>query len=51
MKVTPIKTHKITHKDTDIDVVLDKYITSLSEKSVVVVTSKVVVVVDLTMRS
>jgi len=42
MKITPIKTHKITGKDIDIGVVLDKYITSLSEKSVVVVTSKIV---------
>ena len=42
MKVTPIKTHKITDKDSDIKVVLDRYITSLSEKSVVVVTSKIV---------
>jgi len=42
MKITPIKTHKITQKDNNIETILDTYITSLSEKSVVVVTSKIV---------
>lgn len=42
MIVTAIKTHKITAQDTEIKAILDKYITSLSEKSIVVVTSKIV---------
>ena len=42
MKVTPVKTHKITSKDKDICKVLEKYIPKLSEKSVVAVTSKIV---------
>lgn len=42
MKVTPIKTHKITTKDTDIFFVLDKYLAKLFNKSVVAVTSKIV---------
>ena len=42
MNITPIKTHKITKKDTNIKDILDTYITSLFERSVVVVTSKIV---------
>lgn len=42
MKVTPIKTHKITNKDNDLFKILDKYISHLSEKSIVAVTSKIV---------
>ncbi|MEI6326858.1 MAG: coenzyme F420-0:L-glutamate ligase [Candidatus Roizmanbacteria bacterium] len=42
MKVTVFKTHKITSKDTNIFSVIDTYIPSLSEKSIVVVTSKIV---------
>lgn len=42
MIVSPIKTHKITAKDTDLFKVLDTYIVALPEKSVVVVTSKIV---------
>lgn len=42
MIVTPIKTHKITTKDTDICAILDTYITHLTEKTVVAVTSKIV---------
>lgn len=42
MKVTAIKTHKITRKDTNIFSVLDKYLPTLSEKTVVAVTSKIV---------
>src|SRR3989344_3490879 len=42
MKVTPIKTHKITDKDKDICKILDKHIKDLKEKSVVAVTSKIV---------
>lgn len=42
MKVTAIKTHKITGADTDITTVLDKYLPSLAENSIVVLTSKIV---------
>lgn len=42
MKVTPIKTHKITEEDRDIFKILDQYIPPLKEKSVVAVTSKIV---------
>lgn len=42
MQVTPIKTHKITAADTDINAVLDKYLPQLEENSIVVITSKIV---------
>ncbi len=42
MIVTPIKTHKITNKETSINKILDKYITRLADESVVAVTSKIV---------
>lgn len=42
MIVQAIKTHKITSKDKDILRVLDKYIVSLEENSVVAVTSKII---------
>ncbi len=42
MKVTSIKTHKITQKNINIFFVLDKYLPKLPEKSVVAVTSKIV---------
>ncbi|HVT00675.1 MAG TPA: coenzyme F420-0:L-glutamate ligase [Patescibacteria group bacterium] len=42
MNIRAIKTHKITDKDKNLLEVLDKYITELSENSVVVVTSKIV---------
>lgn len=42
MKVTSIKTHKITVEDKDILSILDKYITELKENSVVAITSKIV---------
>lgn len=45
MKVTPIKTHKITPED-DLFAILDKYIPSLSEKSVVAVASKIVAITE-----
>lgn len=46
MKITSIKTHKITQYDIDLFAILDKYITSLSENSVVVVTSKIVSITE-----
>jgi len=42
MQIKSIKTHKITEDDKSIFEILDKYITTLSENSIVVVTSKVV---------
>lgn len=42
MKVTGIKTHKITIKDTNLFSILDKYVPKLKEGSVLAVTSKIV---------
>lgn len=42
MFVKSIQTHKITSKDKDLIKIIDKYITNLSENSVVVITSKIV---------
>lgn len=46
MQVKAIKTHKITEKDTDILKIIDKYIPRLAEKSIVVVTSKIVAICE-----
>lgn len=46
MKVTPIKTHKITARDRDLFKILDKYLSKLKEKSVVAVTSKIVSITE-----
>lgn len=46
MNVKAIKTHKITFEDSDLMAVLDKYITNLSEGSVVAVTSKIVAICE-----
>ena len=46
MKVTSIKTKKITPKDTDILKILDRYLLRLKDKSVVAVTSKIVAIVE-----
>lgn len=45
MIVTPVKTHKITIQD-KLFGILDKYITSLEENSVVAVTSKIVAIAE-----
>lgn len=42
MQILPIKTHKITSADTDILAIIDRYITSLKDYSILVVTSKIV---------
>ena len=42
MHITPIKTHKITHEDKDILKIIDQYVPTLSENSILVVTSKIV---------
>lgn len=46
MIALPVKTHKITKKDKDILKVLDVYITKLSEKSIVAVTSKIISITE-----
>ena len=42
MKVTALKTHKITTKDKDLFTILGKYLPKLQDKSIVSVTSKIV---------
>ena len=44
MVVTGIKTHKITTKDNDIFKILERYISKVSEKSIVAVASKIVAI-------
>lgn len=44
MNVTPIKTHKITTKDTDLLKIHDTYIKKLHERSIVVIASKIVAI-------
>ena len=46
MKVVSLKTHKITQKDKDLFKILDKYILSFKNNSVLVVTSKIVSIVE-----
>lgn len=46
MKVTPIKTHKVTTRDKNILEVLDQYLPSLKEKMIVSVTSKIVAICE-----
>tara|TARA_Y100000310_G_scaffold237617_1_gene240911 strand:+ start:1137 stop:1886 length:750 start_codon:yes stop_codon:yes gene_type:complete len=46
MKVTPIKTKKITQKDTNILEILDRYLPKLKDKSVVAITSKIVAICE-----
>lgn len=42
MNVTPVRTHKITTKDTDILALVDRYAPSIDEGSVLAITSKIV---------
>lgn len=46
MKVSGIKTHQITEKDTDVLAILDKYLPTLKEKSIVAVTSKIIAICE-----
>ena len=46
MKITPIRTHAITEKDTDILSLVDLYITDVDENSILVVTSKIVAICE-----
>ncbi len=44
MKVTPIKTHKITEKSKNLFAILDKYVPSMKEGSVLAITSKIIAI-------
>ncbi len=46
MKISPLKTHKITAEDTDLFLILDKYLPKLKEGSVVAITSKIVAICE-----
>lgn len=46
MKVTAIKTHKITVRDSDITKVLDQYLPDLKENSIVVIVSKIIAIAE-----
>jgi len=46
MQVKAIKTHKITSEDKDIFKILDQYINSLEENSVVAITSKIISITE-----
>ncbi|MDZ4228087.1 MAG: coenzyme F420-0:L-glutamate ligase [Candidatus Levybacteria bacterium] len=46
MKIVSVKTHKITKKDKDIFVILDKYLLKLEEKSILAITSKIVSIAE-----
>lgn len=46
MKVTAIKTHKITKRDKDLFVVLDKYLSKVEEGSIVAIASKIVAICE-----
>lgn len=42
MKVTPVKTHKITARDVSLLKLLDRYLPTLKESSIIAITSKIV---------
>ena len=46
MNITAYKTHKITKKDTDIFAILDKYLPTVEEKSIIVITSKIIAICE-----
>jgi len=46
MKVTAIKTHKITTEDKDILAILDQYVPKIEENSIVAVTSKIIAITE-----
>lgn len=46
MKITALKTHKITVQDTDITKILDQYLTNLQENSIIVVASKIIAITE-----
>ncbi len=46
MKIVTIKTHKITAKDNNLFKILDKYLKTIKEKSILAVTSKIVAICE-----
>ena len=42
MQVSAIKTHQITIQDTDIYAILDRYVSSFEDQSILVITSKII---------
>ncbi len=46
MQVNAIKTHKITQNDKDVFAILDRYLPTIGEKSVIVVTSKILSMIE-----
>ncbi len=46
MNISSIKTHKITSQDNDILKIIDQYVTTLQENSILVVTSKIVAICE-----
>lgn len=46
MKITALKTHKITTKDRDITKILDQYLPQLQENSIIVIASKIIAITE-----
>jgi len=46
MKITPLKTHKITVNDQGLIKILDKYLSAFEEKSILAITSKIVSITE-----
>lgn len=46
MKITPIKTHKVTPRDTDIFAILNRYLPKIKEESIVAIASKIVSITE-----
>lgn len=46
MKVSAIKTHKVTFKDSDLFKILDKYLPEIKERSVLAITSKIIAICE-----
>ena len=42
MRICTIKTHKVTAKDRDLYVILDRHLTSFAERSILAITSKII---------
>ena len=46
MKVSPIQTHALTIKDSSLVGLFDKYLPSFEEKSILIITSKIVSILE-----
>src|SRR5688572_24149732 len=46
MRLTPLRTHRITPADTDLFAILDRHVPRLAERSVLAITSKIVALVE-----